>query len=122
MKMKVNQDCCYFQGDIPCSYHKKENVIFESCPFYDPIEQKILIIKVGAAGDVIRTTPLLRKLKQVYPESYITWLTLSPELAASGWADQIMNFDLKNIITLQSSHFNLLINLDKDLEAFALAN
>lgn len=121
MKIKVNQDCRYFRGDIPCSYHKQENVICENCPYYDPINQKILIIKLGAAGDVVRTTPLLRKLKQVYPESFITWLTLTPELVPSNWVDQILDFDFKNIISLQASHFDLLINLDKDLEACALA-
>lgn len=122
MKMKVNHDCRYFRGDIPCSYHKKENVICENCPYYDSIEQKILIIKLGAAGDVIRTTPILRKLKRVYPTSFVTWLTLTPELVPAGWVDQIWTFNLKNIITLQSSKFDLLINLDKDLEACALAN
>jgi len=120
--MKINHDCRYFRGDIPCSYHKKENVICENCPYYDPIKEKILIIKLGAAGDVIRTTPLLRRLKQVYPKAFITWLTLSPELVPTGWVDQILSFDLKSIITLQSSQFDLLINLDKDSEACALTN
>jgi len=122
MKMKVNSDCRYFRGDIPCSYHKNEKVICESCRYYDPVKEKILIIKLGAAGDVIRTTPILRKLRQVYPACYITWLTLSPELLLKDWVDQILPFDLKNIITLQASQFDLLINLDKDLEACALAN
>ena len=122
MTMKINQDCRYFKGDIPCSYHKKENVICEDCPYYDPIKQKILIIKLGASGDVIRTTPLLRRLKQVYPESFIAWLTLTSELVPSNWVDQILNFELKNIIALQASQFDLLINLDKDLEACSLAN
>lgn len=121
MKMKISHDCRHFKGDIPCSYHKKENVVCDSCPYYDPIEQKILIIKLGAAGDVIRTTPLLRKLKQVYPQSYITWLTLTPNLVPSDWVDQILPFDLKSIVALQAAHFDLLINLDKDLEACALA-
>ena len=89
MKIKVNNDCRYFKGDIPCSYHKKENVICETCSYYDPIKEKTLIIKLGAAGDVIRTTPILRKLKQIYPASYITWLTLTPELVPADWVDQI---------------------------------
>ncbi len=122
MKAKINDDCRYFKGDVPCFYHKKENVVCERCPYYDPIEQKILIIKLGAAGDVIRTTPLLRKLRQVYPNAYITWLTLTPGLVPTGWVDQVLSFNLKSIVTLQTSHFDLLINLDKELEACALAN
>lgn len=122
MKIKVNHDCRYFRGDIPCSYHKKEKVVCESCPYYDPIKHTILIIKLGAAGDVIRTTPILRKLKEVYPASEITWLTLTPELVPLDWVDKSLKFDLKNIVMLQASRFDLLINLDKDFEACALAN
>jgi len=122
MKTKVNHDCRYFRGDIPCSYHKQENVICETCPHYDPIKEKILIIKLGAAGDVIRTTPLLRKLRQVYPAAHISWLTLTPELVPTGWVDQVFSFELKNFVTLLASQFDLLINLDKDAEACALAN
>ncbi len=118
----VNQDCRHFRGDIPCSYHKQENIVCEGCPYYDPIKQKILIIKLGAAGDVIRTTPLLRKLKQVYPASHLTWLTLTPELVPKEWVDQIFPFDRQHILILQASQFDLLINLDKDGEACALAS
>jgi heptosyltransferase-2 len=122
MDMKINPDCRHFKGDIPCVPHKREQVICETCPHYDPIQQRILIIKLGAAGDVIRTTPLLRKLKQVFPAGHITWLTQSPELVPADWVDEILNFELKNILALQASQFDLLINLDKDREACALAN
>ena len=35
----------------------------------------ICVIKLGADGDVIRTLPLLKGIKQQYPESHITWIT-----------------------------------------------
>ena len=38
---------------------------------------KICIIKLGALGDVVRTTPLLLGIKEKYPESEITWITKS---------------------------------------------
>jgi len=120
--MVIHTNCRYFRGDIPCSFHKKEKVECKNCPYYDPIKEKILIIKLGAAGDVIRTTPLLRKLKHTYPSAHITWLTLSPALVPSNWVDEIFPFDLEHVLILQSSQFDLLINLDKDREACALAN
>lgn len=36
---------------------------------------KILIIKLGAKGDVVRTLPILIALKKKYPDSEITWIT-----------------------------------------------
>lgn len=119
--MKVNYDCRFFKGDMPCYYHKKEGVVCEDCHFYSPIKERILIIKLGAAGDVIRTTPILRKLKQEYPEAEITWLTESPDLVPVNWVDRIWKFDYRKALALQSSRFDMLINLDKDLEACALA-
>ncbi|MCA6071371.1 MAG: hypothetical protein LE168_03140, partial [Endomicrobium sp.] len=35
---------------------------------------RILIIKLGAIGGVLRTTFLLRGLKDIYPESVISWI------------------------------------------------
>jgi heptosyltransferase-2 len=69
---------------------------------------------------VIRTTPLLLRLRQVYPQAEITWLTQSPEVLPAE-VDRILGFDLPNIVSLQSDHFDVLINLDKDREAIALA-
>ena len=68
----IKTDCRYFRGDIPCKPHKNYNAhcIDENnalCSYYDKITEKILIIKLGAIGDVIRTTPLLTKLKQEHP-------------------------------------------------------
>lgn len=118
--MLINEDCRYFRGDIPCKPHKREGVHCEGCNHYDAIGKRILIIKLGAIGDVIRTTPLLRKLKELYPTSEITWLTLTPAVVPS-IVDRSLGFELKNIVSLMADHFDLIYNFDKDREAIALA-
>lgn len=123
--IQLKTDCRYFRGDIPCKPHKQFGVhcvdeTGKACPHYDPIDTKILIIKLGAIGDVIRTTPLLHKLKEVYPHAKIFWLTLTPEVLPSS-VDEKLDFSLKNIVALRSIHFDFLFNLDKDREACALA-
>lgn len=45
------------------------------------MQSPILIIKLGAAGDVLRTTSLLQGLKEAYPEHPIWWVTYSPAIA-----------------------------------------
>jgi hypothetical protein len=78
--IQLKTDCRSFRGDIPCKPHKQSGVHCvdsdgQTCPYYDRVEEKILIIKLGAVGDVIRTTPLLYKLKEEYPRAKIFWLT-----------------------------------------------
>jgi len=119
--MIIHADCRYFKGDVPCAPHKLHGVHCERCPYYDPVDKRILIIKLGAVGDVIRTTPLLRKLKEVYPRSEITWLTRTPEIIPEV-VDHIVDFQWPQILTLEATPFDLLYNLDKDKEACALAN
>ena len=91
------------------------------CQWYDPTVERILIIKLGAVGDVIRTTPILHKLKLEFPKSVIHWLTHTPEVIPEQ-VDYIHPWQLEDIIQLQATDFDLLINLDKDPQACALAS
>jgi len=127
--IKINQiktDCRYFKGDVPCKPHKESGVhcIEQSgseCTKYDPIREKILIIKLGASGDVIRTTPILHPLKKQFPNAKIFWLTLNPEIIPDQ-VDVVLYFNTANIEFIKEVQFDLLINLDKDKEACALTN
>ena len=69
--MIVKNDCRHFQGDVPCGPHKDEGVHCADCSYYDQIKMRILIIKLGAIGDVIRTPPLLHKLKAEHPDAWV---------------------------------------------------
>ena len=119
--MIIHSDCRNFRGDIPCKPHKQLNVHCDDCEYYDPIQEKIFIIKLGAIGDVIRTTPLLTKIKEVYPNSIISWLTHTPEILPSS-IDRIFSYNLPHIEILKNTKFDFVYNLDKDREACALIN
>ncbi len=112
-------DCRYFRGDIPCTPHKREGVHCTDCTYYAPTDSNVLIIKLGAIGDVIRTTPLLERLRTERPGARIWWLTLTPDVLPAG-VDRKLRFDAASVAALLAIRFDLLINLDKDLEACAL--
>jgi ADP-heptose:LPS heptosyltransferase len=116
----VHPDCRHFRGDIPCRPNKEHGYQCAGCPEYAPVQQRILIIKLGAIGDVIRTTPLLRRLRREYPQAKITWLTHTPAILPAGAIDEILKLDLASVLHLQAREFDLLLNLDKDKEACAL--
>ena len=105
---------------MPCVPHKERGVHCASCPEYVRREGRILLIKLGAAGDVIRTTPLLHPLRRDYPRHVLSWLTRSPELLP-GLVDDPLPLDTSSLAWLGQTQFDLVINLDKDREACAIA-
>jgi ADP-heptose:LPS heptosyltransferase len=118
--MIIKTDCRLYKGDIPCKPHKELGVHCEDCNYYKKTESNILIIKLGAIGDVIRTTPILRKLRATHPDANIYWLTYFPEILSSDWVDNIVKVSLENLEIIKAIHFDWLINLDKDKIAIAL--
>jgi ADP-heptose:LPS heptosyltransferase len=118
-------DCRHFRGDLPCAPHKAHGVHCvdargKECRHYDRVGKRILIIKLGAIGDVIRTTPLLRKLKEVSPDAEIWWLTHSPEVLPKEWIDVLLPYTATSLATLQATAFDTVYCLDKEKEACAL--
>ena len=57
-----------------------------------------------AIGDVIRTTPLLRKLRAVYPHAQVWWLTLTPEVVPQS-VDVVLPFTPQSLVALQAMRF-----------------
>ena len=125
MKDMVKTDCRYFLGDRPCRYHKEERVKCSSCKYYDPIKKRILIIKLGAMGDVLRTTPILEALKREYKGSQITWVVdeESRELLMNNpYLDGILPYGPEALSRLQVEEFDIIINLDSLPKSACLAS
>jgi ADP-heptose:LPS heptosyltransferase len=119
--MILKTDCRFFRGDVPCKPHKLFGVHCDECTHYVPAPQRVLIIKLGAIGDVIRTTTLLTPLRNAYPNAMIYWLTYSPDVLPEA-VDLKMNVTLENILAIEETEFDYAINLDKEREACAILN
>ncbi len=126
MQYKWNRNCKSFPGTYACNILKDENQdSCENCKFYEPIDTKILIIKLGSMGDVLRTTPLLQALKQKYPNSHITWLTKKeslPLLKNNFQIDKLLSLSNQTIFRLQEQKFDILLSLEIDCPGTAIAN
>ncbi len=121
----IRADCHYFLGDRPCKYHKREGVKCSNCKYYDPIKKTILIIKLGAMGDVLRTTPILEALKRKYKGCKITWIVdeESKELLENNsYLDGVLSYGAEALTRLKVEHFDLVINLDSLPRSASLAS
>ncbi|MCD6384655.1 glycosyltransferase family 9 protein [Candidatus Sumerlaeota bacterium] len=116
----IRFDCRFYNGYKPCG----KSLECKGCPYYEPRGTRILLIKLGAMGDVLRTTPILTALKKKYPCSFISWLTDSasyPLLSNNKFIDRLLVFGLKDILPVVAEEFDILINLEKEHRALALA-
>jgi heptosyltransferase-2 len=117
---EVKQNCIHFKGNIPCKPNKNNGSVCLGCTFYEPISKRIVIIKLGALGDVIRTTPLVVKFQELYPNCHITWLTHSPAVLPGDRIQRILKPDAFSLLLLTNSSFDIAVNLDKEEEACML--
>jgi len=116
----IKFNCLYFRGNIPCVPNKLRDKVCDSCNEYQPVTKRILIIKLGAIGDVIRTTPLIVKYRELYPDCHITWVTHFPEILPSGQINAIYSFDFPSVYAIEHMQFDIAINLEKETEACSL--
>ena len=119
-KEDVKYDCRHFEGHIPCKPNKLYDVQCDDCSYYDKVTPRILFIKLGAIGDVIRTTPLLTKYKEKYPNCHFTWITHSPQVLPKEKVDVVYKWDATSLYTIANEQFDIAVNLDKDKEACML--
>jgi heptosyltransferase-2 len=79
--------------------------------------RKILLIKVGALGDVVRTTPLLRRLR-----GEVSWVTGTPALPLLAGNPLISRaLPIERAAAIAREKFDWVINLDEERQACALA-
>jgi ADP-heptose:LPS heptosyltransferase len=134
----IHFDCKLFDGDRPCKPNKEYGVFCSNCSYFEKDEMcennfpgikyieyepksnaNIVIIKLDAVGDVLRTTSILPSLKKKYPESRITWITKKksyPVLQDNRYINSIY-FSEDNLQNIFSHNFGLAINLDNGKES-----
>ena len=122
--MILKTDCRHFPGDRPCEYNKREGIMCNSCIYYSPINYKIIIVKLDAIGDVLRTTSILHSIKEKYPESHITWLTKSASkdiFKNNSFVDSLLFFEEPDLNSrLSTEVFDLVLHPDASPSSAAI--
>lgn len=118
--MLLKLDCRYYKGEKPCKFNR----LCEGCSHYEPMGKRILIIKLGATGDVLRTTPILKPLKEKYQPSHITWVVdegPAEILKGNPLIDRLLVLNTETTLGLSVEQFDIIISFDKAYGAVALA-
>ncbi|MBI5882404.1 MAG: glycosyltransferase family 9 protein [Elusimicrobia bacterium] len=84
--------------------------------------RRILIVKLSALGDVLRTTSLLRPLARRHPQARISWLTSKaalPLLETNPWISELATSEEG---LSPGPGFDLVLSLEEDASAARLAS
>jgi len=122
-RREIAWDCRHFLGDRPCVFHKREGALC-TCDHYDRIDERVLIIKLDAMGDVLRSTALLPPLAEEHPHAAITWITRKesvPLLKPNRYVGEVLELGPEMMVHLQTRTFDRVINLDASKISAALA-
>jgi lipopolysaccharide heptosyltransferase III len=120
---KIAHNCRYFLGDRPCVWHKKEGSLCE-CEHYEPVYGSLLLIKLDAMGDVLRTTCLLPVIAKTSPGMRISWVTRLesvPLLEHNPYVTEVIAYGTDALLHVSSRTFDRVINLDASKTSAALA-
>jgi ADP-heptose:LPS heptosyltransferase len=117
-------DCRFFLGDRPCVWHKATGALC-TCDHYQRVEEHLLIIKLDAMGDVLRTTALLPALAEAHRAAAITWITRResrPLLERNPYLTEIIDYGEGALAQLAVRTFDRVVNLDAGKPSAALAS
>jgi heptosyltransferase I len=90
--------------------------------------RRILIVLLGAIGDVVRALPLLGRLRKAYPDAHIAWAVepkSEPILRSHPWLDEIIVHNRSRapfgfipfLIKVRAGRFDLVLDLQRHLKS-----
>ena len=94
----------------------------------DATPRRILIILLGAIGDVVRALPLLGRIRRAWPHAHIAW-AVEPKsqavLEGHPWLDQLIVYDRRRapfsflpfLVRVRAGRFDLALDLQRHLKS-----
>jgi ADP-heptose:LPS heptosyltransferase len=118
-------DCRHVRWDRPCAPHKQRQKVCATCDEYDPVRHRVLVVKLAATGDVLRTTAFLPAIHAAFPAARVTWLTRKGAAAlftGNTLVDEVLVAeDAVTAARLATEEFDVVLCPDADPDAAALA-
>ncbi len=93
-----------------------------------PVPRRVLIVLLGAIGDVVRALPMLGRMRRAWPEAHIAWAVepkSCPILEGHRWLDEIILYDRSHapwtfpsfLRRVRAGRFDLVLDLQRHLKS-----
>jgi len=124
-EFELRRDCRHVRWDRPCTPHKDRGKVCATCDEYSRVQHRVLVVKLAATGDVLRTTAFLPAIHAEWPGACVTWVT-SPGAAALFHGNELVHevlttSDAVTVARLTTESFDVVLCPDADPDAAALA-
>lgn len=125
MDFDLKQDCRHVRWDRPCAPHKRRGQECATCDEYAPVRHRVLMVKLAATGDVLRTTAFLPAIHAAWPQAKVTWLTRKSAVGlfdGNPLVDEVLaTDDAVTAARLATETFDVVLCPDADPDAAVLA-
>ena len=95
------------------------------CKHFQEVDSRILVVMLIKLGDVLILSPLLRKLKEKWPRSHITWLadeSVVPLIKMNPYVSRILPYSRESICQLRAEAYDLVLGYEREPAAAALVH
>ncbi len=120
----IRTDCRHFRAAKPCVFNKIDGSECPSCHHLSPFGERILIIKLDAIGDVLRSACLLPAIAARHDRPYIAWLTRPQSAELVGMMrglDETLVLAPDTLARIAAGGWARVYSLSNDLPSAALA-
>ena len=105
-----------------------ESAIPASTAESGPAPRRVLVILLGAIGDVVRALPLLGRIRRAWPHAHIAW-AVEPKsqalLEGHPWVDELIVYKRRHaplsflpfLARVRAGHFDLTLDLQRHLKS-----
>lgn len=93
--------------------------------------RRVLIILLGAIGDVVRALPLLGRVRRAWPAAHVAWAVepkSKPILEGHPWLDELIVYDRRRpwifpafLVRVRAERFDLVLDLQRHLKSGVVA-
>src|SRR5436190_593292 len=108
LSREIAWECRHFLGDRPCIWHKRQGALC-TCEHYDQVTERLLVVKLDAMGDVLRSTALLPPIAEAHQNASIVWITRKesvPLLRQNRYVTEVLELGPEALLHLQTRPFD----------------
>lgn len=120
----INFHCRHYKGSKPCKFNKSEGMECPTCTRVEEFMCRVLVVKLDALGDVLRTGSLVPILQKLHPSPYICWIT-RPEaveiVRMMDGVDEVVALNVDGLARIAEGGWDYVYALSNDHSTASLA-